>query len=98
MEATTKGHPGKELPTLQSQMFKYFGGFVTAAVVLIFAVLAGGIALTGDRTSTISREGLDKQINTHLRTSAKELSARVGLELGAVENSVVRYTASIHSQ
>lgn len=60
--------------------------------------LAGGIALTGDRTSTISREGLDKQINTHLRTSAKELSARVGLELGAVENSVVRYTASIHSQ
>lgn len=44
MEATTKGHQGKELPTLQSQMFKYFGGFVTAAVVLIFAVCVAGRA------------------------------------------------------
>ena len=26
------------LPTLQSQMFKYFGSFVIAAVVVIFAV------------------------------------------------------------
>ena len=27
-----------KLPTLQSQMFKYFGGFITLAVLLIFTV------------------------------------------------------------
>jgi len=34
----------------------------------------------------------------HLRSSARELSARVALELAAVENGVIRYTSSIQSQ
>lgn len=56
------------------------------------------IVLTGNATENISEDGLEDQINDHLKSSAIELSEKVNLRFKAIEESVVNFTVSIHGQ
>lgn len=54
--------------------------------------------VTGSATESISEDGLNDQIEDHLRSSAVELSAKVGLRLQTIEDSVVKFMAGVHGE
>eukprot|EP01138_Halocafeteria_seosinensis_P007217 gb/GECG01007380.1/.p1 GENE.gb/GECG01007380.1/~~gb/GECG01007380.1/.p1 ORF type:complete len:544 (+),score=72.54 gb/GECG01007380.1/:1-1632(+) len=88
----------KALPTLEYTLFKTFGVFVSISMILICAILITSIVVTGNATESISEDGLNDQIDVHLTSSAVELSAKVGLRLKTIEDSVVKFSAGIHSE
>eukprot|EP01138_Halocafeteria_seosinensis_P011866 gb/GECG01012126.1/.p1 GENE.gb/GECG01012126.1/~~gb/GECG01012126.1/.p1 ORF type:complete len:556 (+),score=85.50 gb/GECG01012126.1/:1-1668(+) len=87
-----------KLPTLERTMVKTFGLFVSISMALIVAILIVSIIVTGNATENISEEGLEDQIKGHLRSSAEELTAKIDLRFSTVEDSVVKFMASIHGQ
>ena len=54
--------------------------------------------MTGNATEDISEDGLEDQIKGHLRSSSEELTAKINLRLSTVEDSVVKFMASVHGQ